>query len=71
MIVWVDCNEELGTLSIKSNSSSCSVDNRHDRDRVCGNPVSKDFEIMKYSDRVIAKKKQGAGSLFRDASQRN
>ena len=44
MIVWVDCNEELGTLSVKSNSSSCSVDNRHDRDRVCGNPVSKDFE---------------------------
>ena len=46
---------------------------------VCGNPVPKDFECkvtfylstMQQSDQLIAKRKQRAGSLFRDASQRS
>ena len=68
--------DELGTFLVNSNSSRCSVDNRHDRDRVCvcvcGNPVSKDFECkvtlylstMQQSDQLIARRKQGAGSLL-------
>ena len=59
--------DELGTFFANSNLSRCSADNRHDRDRVCGNPDSKDFEskvtfylsTMQQSDQLIAKRKQG------------
>ena len=36
--------DEPGTFAGNFNLSSCSVDNRLDRDRACDNPVSKDFE---------------------------